>query len=459
MGVFLIPSRFFIQHFDAENKNGTRVNDAPSDSDQPQDIEYPRNGRFVKARAYSARIFSSLRYPAYRMYVYSMVGHWASMQMQQFVGALLIYRLTNAGVVIGYMALAHSIPMVLLSLYGGALADRVEKRQMLLWSQVAAVLLSLMVALTLTTGYLSAENAGSWWVIIFSSAVQGIIFGLMMPARITVMPEIVEPKDLMNAISINNMGMNLFRIIAPAVTAFIVASWDFTAAYYVITLLNLSSIFFIFGLPKLPPRQTSGRNPVGEIIEGMQYMRKESILILILAFTLGCTILGQPFNMLLPMFTDNPDLIGGGEIRQGWLMTVSGIGAIVVSFTLASLQNKKRGLIMLIMGIILSASLKLFSFNTVWVPALLYVFLIGAGQTGQMAIGTTLVQYKVDPVYRGRVMSFLMLGFGLSSLGTVFGGVLADAMGIQWAVGGLAMVLLGLTVAILLFGKRLRRLD
>lgn len=393
------------------------------------------------------------------MYVYSMVGHWASMQMQMFVGTLLIYRLTNAGVVIGYMALANSIPMVLLSLYGGALADRVEKRNMLLWSQVAASLLALMVALTLSTGYLSAENEGSWWVLIFSSAIQGIIFGLMMPTRITVMPEIVKPEDLMNAISLNNMGMNLFRIIAPAATAFIVATWNFTVAYYIITLLNMSSIIFIFGLPKLPPRQSAGRNPLGEIIEGMQYMRKESILILILAFTLACTILGQPFNMLLPMFTDNPDLIGGGEISQGWLMTVSGIGAIVVSLTLASLQNKKRGFIMLFMGIILSASLIAFAFNTAWIPALLFVFLIGIGQTGQMAIGTTLVQYKVDPVYRGRVMSFLMLGFGLSSLGTVFGGVLADAMGIQWAVGGLATVLLAATVMILLFGDRLRKLD
>ena len=84
---------------------------------------------------------------------------------------------------------------------------------------------------------------------------------------------------------------------------------------------------------------------------------------------------------------------------------------------------------------------------------------IGLGQTGQTAIGFTLVQYYVDPAYRGRVMSFQMMGFGLSSLGTVFGGILAETMGIQWSIGGLAMALAVITVAILFFSGTLRKLD
>ena len=434
------------------------MGDSP-DSPRPDIGDYQQNNLKKKLAAYTSKVFSSFRYPAYRMYVYSMIGHWAPMQMQMVVRTLLIYRLTGSGTIIGLMALAHSIPMLLLSLYGGALADRVEKRQLILWSQTGLGILALGVAIALTTGYLAAENEGSWWVLVVSSGIQGVIFGLMMPGRITILPEIVDPDDLMNAISLNNMGMNLFRIVAPAAGGFIIAAWDFTIAYYIMAAGYLTSNIFALGLPKMPPKNTGSTNPFSEIIEGIRYIKRETVIFLVLAFTLGCTILGMPFNLLLPMFTEDPELLNVGEEGLGLLMGVSGVGAIIVSIVLASIQNKKRGLIMLYMGLLLSVALIAFAFNTEWVLALLIVIPVGMGQTGQMAIGTTLVQYHVDPAYRGRVMSFLMLGFGLSSLGTVFGGILADAMGIQWSVGGLAVVLAAVTLMILVFGKRLRQLD
>jgi len=178
---------------------------------------------------------------------------------------------------------------------------------------------------------------------------------------------------------------------------------------------------------------------------------------LVLLFTLGCTILGMPFNMLLPMFTD--DILKVGEVGLGILLAVSGVGSIVVSFVLASMSNKNRGIMMLFSGLILSLALMAFSFNTEWSLSLVLAVFIGLGQTGQTAIGFTLVQYYVNPDYRGRVMSFMMLGFGLSSLGTFFGGILAETMGIQWSIGGLAIALVIVSLAMLLFSSRLRRLD
>jgi MFS family permease len=114
---------------------------------------------------------------------------------------------------------------------------------------------------------------------------------------------------------------------------------------------------------------------------------------------------------------------------------------------------------MLYSGIILSVALIFFSFNTEWYLALLLSAFIGLGQTGQTAIGFTLIQYYVDPTFRGRVMSFMMLGFGLSSLGTVFAGILADNIGIEWSIGGLAIALAVIALGITLFSPRLRQLD
>lgn len=419
-------------------------------------IDLPGNGR-GKISGYTRRVFSSFRNPAYRMYYYSMVGHWSPTQMQMVTRSLLIYRLTGSGTILGLMALAGSIPMLLLSLYGGALADRLEKRQVLIWGQLGSAVLSLAVGLALSSGYLVADNPGSWWVLVVSSACQGTVFGLMMPSRVSILPEIVGTEELMNAISLNNLGMNFFRIAAPAATGFIISAWDFASVYYIMTALYFFSTIFLFWLPRIPPRTSQGRSTFTEIVEGLRYIKKETTIMLILSFTLCCTILGMPFNMLLPMFTE--DVLQVGEVGLGILMAVSGIGAIAVSLVLASMRNRKRGIIMLLMGFMLSLSLLGFSFINSWYPDLVLVIFIGMGQTGQMAIGSTLVQYHVDPTYRGRVMSFQMLGFGLSSLGTVFGGILADAMGIQWSVGGLAIALAVITIVILSFGRRLRQLD
>ncbi len=406
---------------------------------------------------YGRRVFSSFRNPVYRLYYYSLIGHWAPMQMQMVTRTLLIYRITGSGSILGLMALAGAIPMLLLSLYGGALADRVEKRKILIYSQAASALVSVGVAVALSMNYLSQDVPGSWWILMVSSVLQGIIMGIMMPSRASMVPEIVSPEDLMNAISLNNMGMNVFRIVSPAATGFIIAAWDFDAVYYVMTALYIFSVFFLFRIPPTRPVVRQGSSTVTEVLQGFHYMRGDMIVLLVLLFTLGCTILGMPFNMLLPMFTE--DILKVGEVGLGILMAVSGIGAIVVSFVLATLSNKKRGILMLFSGLILSLALTAFSFSTSWPLSLTLVIFIGLGQTGQTAIGFTLIQYYVDPTYRGRVMSFMMLGFGLSSLGVVFGGVMADFMGIEWSIGGLAIALGVLSVAMIAFSSRLRKLD
>jgi MFS family permease len=413
-----------------------------------------------EVRQYSSRrfrTFASFRNPMYRLYYYSLVGHWAPMNMQMVTRSLLIYRLTGSGALLGLMALAGALPLLFLSLYGGAIADRVNKKKVLIYGQLASALVTFAVALALSLGFLSKDIPGSWWILMVTSFLQGIVMGLMMPSRAAFVPEIVSQEDLMNAISLNNMGMNLFRIVAPAFTGFIIDAWDFAAVYYIMGgLYILASIFL------LPIRNTRTivervESTFHEIAEGLRYVRRERIILLILMFTLSCTILGMPFNMLLPIFTE--DILDVGASGQGIVMAVSGIGAIVVSFVLATMSNKKRGRLMLLSGIILSVALVVFSFNTIWVIALVAAVFIGLGQTGQMAIGMTLIQYYVDPVYRGRAMSVQMLGFGMSSLGAVFGGVMAETLGAEWSIGGLAMVLGVVSTLILFFSPRLRTLD
>ncbi len=402
-------------------------------------------------------VFKSFKNPVYRLFYYAMAGTWAPTQMQMVTRSLLVYRITGSGAILGVVALATSIPMLVLSLYGGALADRVEKRKVLIICQLASALVCLGVAFALAFSFLSEDVPSSWWILIAAGVCQGTIMGVMMPSRQAILPEIVGLDDLMNAISLNNLGMNVFRIIAPAVAGFVIDAWDFATVYWMMTFLYGTSCVFLLFIPRIHPAATQGRSTVTEVFEGLRYIRRETTIMLVLLFTVCCTLLGMPFNILLPMFTESILKVGASGL--GILMAVSGVGAIMVSLVLASAPNKHRGLMMLFSGLILSVAIIAFSFSSNWYLSLFLVVFVGMGQTGQMAFGMTLVQYYVDPGYRGRVMSFQMLGFGLGSFGSFFGGILAETMGIEWSIGGLAIGLFVIVVSMLMLSSRLRKLD
>jgi MFS family permease len=141
------------------------------------------------------------------------------------------------------------------------------------------------------------------------------------------------------------------------------------------------------------------------------------------------------------------------------LLSVSAIGAIIGSVIMASLPNKKRGLMLTISGLIMGLTLISFSFSETWGLSLAMIAFIGLGDTGRVTMANTLVQYYVKPDYRGRVMSLLMMEFGIMSFGVFFTGILADAIGVQWSVGGLAIGLVVISVLVYALAGSVRRLE
>jgi MFS family permease len=178
---------------------------------------------------------------------------------------------------------------------------------------------------------------------------------------------------------------------------------------------------------------------------------------LLLLLSLATIILSTPYQSLLPIFVD--DVLKVGAKGMGILMSVSSVGAVIASLTLASLPNRKRGLLLLATSLILGLALVGFSFSTSWYLSLIVIVFVGLGQTSRMTLGSALLMYYTKEEYLGRVMSIYQLESGLTSFGTFFAAVLTDTIGIQWAVGGFAMVLAVVCVFVLAFSPRLRKLD
>jgi MFS family permease len=403
------------------------------------------------------RIVSSLRNPAYRLYFFGMLGQFASMNMQQVTGSLLLYRLTGSAALLGTMSLANAIPMIFLSLVGGAIADRVQKKRVLVTGLIGASLVSFGVAIALTTGHLSQENTGSWWILMVSSFLQGVVMGLTMPARQAIIPEIVSRAQVMNAVALNTLGMNVLSLVAPAVAGFLIDTFDFAAIYYAMTGLNLYAAGFILFVPPTSRITIHEGNILADIQAGFRYIKRERAILLILAFTLFFVVFSMPYRQLLPIFVD--DILKVGATGMGVLLSVSGAGAMAGSLVLASSPSKKRGVLLLVSGLLSGLSLIAFSFSTSWGVSLAFMALVGLSQTGRVTISNALLQSYVEEGYMGRVMSIFMMQWGFVSMGTFLAGLMAEAIGVQWVVGGFALALFILSILALACAPRIRTLE
>ena len=403
------------------------------------------------------KTFNSFKNRAYRFYFGGMLGQIASMNMQQVANGLLIERLTNSPAITGLMSLANAIPMLVLSLVGGIIADRMEKKYMLLFGQAAFALVSLGVAIALTSGYLSAAHEGSWWVLVVASGLQGGIMGIAMPARQAMLNDIVSTDGLMNAISLNFMGMNALQLVVPTVAGFLIEDFDFKAVYYLMTGFFLTAVVLFAFVPRTGIRASATRSALADIKDGLRYAWKESTIRSVLFISFIAVILSSPWGLLAPFFVDK--ILHVGAEGMGILLSVSGAGAILSSIALASLPNRNRGVMMLAGAIFLGLMLTGFAVSRVWAVSLVFIALVGIGGTVTMTLTNTLVQYHADDKYRGRVMSLFMMQFGMGSFGNFAAGLIGQQFGVQWAVGSFAVLLVLVAAMAIVFLPRLRKLQ
>ena len=411
----------------------------------------------IFSRVKGLKTFTSFSIPAYRMYFLGMIGQWSAFSMEMVARTYLVYEITDSAAMLGIISLSGAVPMLILSLFGGAVADRFPKKSLIQLSQIGMTVIFLAQAIAINIGYLNKDNPESWWVLLVAGIIMGTIMALAMPSRLAIIPEIVDRDRLMNAISLNTMGMSFFQLAGPAIAGYVIAALGYASIFYVMAVLNAVAIIFTSFLPKMITGRVYRRNVLNDIFAGFKYIISHRIVLLILVFFISSVVLAMPFQMLMPIFAR--DILQVGVEGQGTLMSMSGAGAIVASLAIASLPSRKRGVFLLISNIFMGVALVIFAFSTSWPLSLVMMILVGIGRTGGNTLGNALLQTHTEPEYLGRVMSLLMLNFGLSGLGTFFAGILAETISAPWAIGGLAMVLIGISfLAIILLGE-FRKLD
>lgn len=424
-------------------------------------VDHAARGR----AALTGRMFASLSNPHFRLFMAAMMGQMGAMNMQMVARSWFMYELTGSAALLGAVGLANGLPLLLLSLYGGVIADRVPKKNVLIVGQIASAALALVVAVLISTSIIN------WQLLIAASLAQGVIMALMMPSRQAVIPELVGEQGLTNAVALNTAGMNLNRLTAPGIAGLMIAVIGIESVYYVMTGLYIIATVFATALPITGTTSLSGGNAVDNVKEGLRYIRDSQVLPALLIVTLVAVVLSMPYMQLLPIFTKDVivlqaeglmwitgiPLIGGlleplpglfeeSSFRLGMLMTVSGVGALAGSLFIAALPADRRGVYFLGSLMLTAIALLAFSISPWYFLSLALVIPLGLGQAGRMALSNALVQANADDRHRGRVMSVYMMEFGVTNFGIFLIAILAGAIGVQWAIGGGAALLGVITV-------------
>lgn len=382
--------------------------------------------------------FRALAYPNYRLWffgqVISLFGTW----MQSTAQGFLIYEITHSPAYLGYVAFAAGIPTWLFTLLGGVVSDRISRRTLLIITQ------NTMMALAFVLAGLTFLNLVQPWQIIVLAFLLGVANAFDSPARLALAPELVDRKDLTNAIALNATMFNIATIIGPAAAGLIYAALGPGWCFF-FNGLSFVAVIIALLLMKLPRQEAriSRIAPLKELGEGIRYVFHEKTVLSLIALIGMTSLFGFSFITLLPAWS--VEILGGGVETNGLLNSARGVGALIAALGIASMSRSHYRGRLLAIGTFITPVL-LFIFSLVrWLPLSLFVLMgIGGALILTVNLINSLIQTQVSDELRGRVMSiYSLIFFGTMSVGSLIIGEIAGILNeqISLALGSFVLII------------------
>ena len=397
----------------------------------------------------------ALHYYNFRLYfsgqAISLVGTW----MQRIAVNWLVYTVTHSAFMLGLVAFAGQIPMLILSPYAGAFVDRHSRYRTLLVTQVASMVQAGLLALIVLTGFYNIP------AIIFLSVLLGVINAFDTPARQSLMIVLVENKaDLPNAIALNSSMVTLARLIGPALAGILLSSFG-EGVCFLVNFLSFIAVILSLLLMKIKvPERKKHTEPIWTgLKEGFNYLKSHRGISSAIGLMALTSLIVMPYSNLFPVFAQT--IFKGNVTTFSWLNSISGLGALFGAIYMTTIKPGKSLLrIIILSSLLFSVSLMLFAYSHSLFAALVFILVGESGMLAQIAATNTYVQTNVDEHMRGRVISYYVMAFqGMQPIGSLLVGWSAHAGSAQATVflEGLAGVVIALLFIPAL--KRVKRMS
>ena len=355
----------------------------------------------------------------------SLIGTW----IQTVAQSWLVFELTNSAFLLGVVGFLGSIPVFLLSLFGGVAADRMNKRNILIFTQSAFMVLAFILAVLTQMKLISPAQ------IMLIAVLNGIVMAFDAPSRQAVVVELVGKEHLFNAIALNSLAFNSSRVIGPALAGIFVASIGMSGCFYLNAVSFLAVLIALF-LIKVKNVSNAHKNnsALNDIKEGLKFLRNNRLILILITMVGFLSLFGISYVILMPIFAR--DILKVGAKGLGMLMSSAGCGAVIAALLLARLGDfARKGKFLLLSCMVFSISLILFSLSKVYLFSLITLAFVGGSSVAAIALINTLLQTNVAHEFRGRVMSAFMFTFaGIMPFGNLIAGSLSQALGVSLTV-------------------------
>jgi MFS family permease len=392
--------------------------------------------------------FRVLSHRNFRLYwtgqLISLTGMW----MQAVAGSWVVLELTGSTFALALVNFAVALPALLLTLFGGVAADRYDRHKILVWTQAAAMVLALVAGVLLALGVIT------FWQILLLSVLIGVVSAFDMPAQQALIPDLVEPREIPEAIALNQVIFNGSRLLGPGIAGVLIATLGLASAYFANGISYIAVIVSLL-LLNLPPRRAAApgprRSPLMEMRAGLSYVGQSRLLVALMGIAAVTTLTIFPMVAVLsPAYVK--DALGQGAGTSGLLMAASGGASLFGAFALLWVPAARRGLVMLGCAALgAGASLILAATANVALAATAFG-LLSLAMSLIFGLAATTVQQMTPDAIRGRVMSVWSLMFsGVMPVAAIAAGVAVEATSIR-LVYGVAGVLFAVPAAVLVLG-------
>lgn len=388
-----------------------------------------------------ARTFSALRYRDFRLLWLGAFASTTGTFMQTLAQGWLVYTMTGSAFLLGVDGFLATGPMLLFSLFGGVIADRMERRKIMMLSQILQGSFALILA-----GLIYLHTVKVWHIFILSF-LTGSAQSISGPAYASLLPLLVRREDMSNAVAMNSMQFNLARVIGPALGGVVFGLWGATACFG-INGLSFGFVIIALTMIKMPPvlPNATSTSMMAQLKEGFVFVASKRSLLLLTFLSFAGTFLGMPLFTMMPVVAKK--IFNLGPQGLSLLQADYGIGSVLGAlFVAGSSHAAKKGRLALALQLVFAATLVAFGLSRHLTASLIIAFIAGAAIVGVISLYSSLVQLSTSDAMRGRVMSIFMLAFrGGMPLGNLLAGFVAQRWSISTAleVNGIALAVVAL---------------
>jgi len=396
--------------------------------------------------------FGALRHSQFRRFWLGSIFAVGAFSLNMLAQGILVFDLTGSALDLGTLGLATAVPTITVTLFGGVLADRIDRRKLLMGAQIVLAILLALLATLVVTDVIQVWHV---YVIAFFS---GLATGIDWPTRNAMFPTLLEDRSqMMSAVALSAILWQGSRIIVPTTGGFIIAAFgpSFTffiaAAAFLVMFVTLMTLK-VPATPKVP-----GRNPLHEFIEGVLYIGRTKLFAILIPLTFSNMLFGMMYIQLMPAYVD---LFGGSAREIGYVFTGVGIGAVLGTFVVGRYQQVAWLGWMILTGAFLSAALIfLFAISPYYWVSVVLAGSVGFFNSMYQISSMTVLQLRVPEGLRGRVMGIFTITYSLIPLGGFFGGVIADFSSVRVAIATGGVILTGIVILVAITQPQIRSLD